>query len=501
MRLLEILIGNFGRFSGTPVKFEEGINVIYGENESGKSTCYTFIKNMLFGMERGRGRAALKDEFSRYEPWENPNYYSGVLKFECGGRHFCMVRHFDKYSKSASLICEDDGEELSLEQGDLEMLLGGLTEDGYENTVAVGQLKVETSQSLASALQDYATNYYSTGNGEFHLEQALKHLNQKRKEVEKHFREELIKADRKRERVTLESSYVWRDIHKLEQKIEVIEDEIEEKAFQERRTTEAPRWRVHPFEVIGIIACLVGIFVFVPRPWNFLIMIVGALAEGIYVWNRMKDGKKKKNEIDEIGQRMEQLKWEKAHLLEELKEKQVEHSNLEEYLEELQGVNEEHKDWERKQKAIDMAAGKLAELSVQMQRSLGSNLNEKASEILEQITGGKYSKLLIDESLHMELLTEGRKIPIDRVSRGTIEQIYFALRMAAVSVLHEEELPLILDDTFAFYDESRLKHTLKWLSGNKRQVLIFTCQRREREILEELRIPYHKIDFGISGGK
>lgn len=495
MRLLEVKIKNFGKIAGKNLKFDEGMNVIYGENESGKTTLYTFIKSMLFGMERGRGRAAAHDEFSRYEPWENPNFYAGILRFECGGKCFRLERHFDKYAKDASLICEDDGEEFSLEHGDLEMLLDGLTPEGFENTVAIGQLKVETNQSLAGKLQDYATNYYSTGNVEIHLEEALKHLKEKRKDVEKHFREELIKADRKRERVTLESSYIWRDIHKLEQKIETIEGEMEEKFLKEQNAKEAPRWRVHPIEVIGILACLVAIFLFVPGPWNYLIMIVGALAEGIYIWNRTKDGKKKKNETEEIRRQIAKLQWEKDHLTEELRGKQVEHSNLEEYLEELQGMSEENKDWAKKQQALDLAAKKLTELSLQMQRSLGHNLNEKASEIMAQITDGKYERILIDENLHMELLTEDKKIPISRVSRGTIEQVYFALRMAAASVLHVEEIPLILDDTFVFYDEKRLEYTLRWIAKSQKQVLLLTCQKREQEILDQLGIEYHRIEW------
>ena len=50
----------------------------------------------------------------------------------------------------------------------------------------------------------------------------------------------------------------------------------------------------------------------------------------------------------------------------------------------------------------------------------------------------------------MSLYTGERKIPIDQVSRGTVEQIYFALRMAATEILYEEEYPIILDETFVF---------------------------------------------------
>ena len=103
MRITELVLKNFGRFTDKRIGLTDGINIIYGENESGKSTLHTFLKGMLFGMERKRGRAAATDTFSTYEPWENPNYYAGILRFECGGRHFRLERNFDRYSKGGIL--------------------------------------------------------------------------------------------------------------------------------------------------------------------------------------------------------------------------------------------------------------------------------------------------------------------------------------------------------------------------------------------------------------
>ncbi|MFR5555970.1 MAG: ATP-binding protein [Coprococcus sp.] len=103
-KIRELLFKNFGKFTGKKIVLKDGINLFYGENESGKTTIHTFIKGMLFGLERGRGRASVNDTFSIYEPWENPNYYSGMLRFESGGKNFLLERNFDKYSKSARLI-------------------------------------------------------------------------------------------------------------------------------------------------------------------------------------------------------------------------------------------------------------------------------------------------------------------------------------------------------------------------------------------------------------
>ena len=68
MVITELYIKNFGKFSDRRIRLHDGVQVISGENEYGKSTIHAFIRAMLFGMERGRGRAAAKDDFTRYEP-------------------------------------------------------------------------------------------------------------------------------------------------------------------------------------------------------------------------------------------------------------------------------------------------------------------------------------------------------------------------------------------------------------------------------------------------
>ena len=54
MEIRELYLRNFGKFSGKKIVLKDGINLFYGENESGKTTIHTFIKSMLFGLERGR---------------------------------------------------------------------------------------------------------------------------------------------------------------------------------------------------------------------------------------------------------------------------------------------------------------------------------------------------------------------------------------------------------------------------------------------------------------
>ena len=178
----------------------------------------------------------------------------------------------------------------------------------------------------------------------------------------------------------------------------------------------------------------------------------------------------------------------------ELGQKQVMLSNLQSEYEDL-CISMTGKDHlQEEMDALSLAGETILQLSVQMQGRIGERLKRQMSNVLSALTNGRYLQVSMDENLRIGLHTEEEYVPLEQVSRGTIEQAYFALRMAAMDVLcGEEELPVILDESFAFYDENRLKETLKWLAENRTQVLLFTCQKREEEALGELGIPYRKI--------
>ena len=160
MKIEKLEIRNFGKMQNRTLEFSDGIQLISGENESGKSTVHTFIRSMLFGMTRGRGRAAKNDVYSRYEPWENPAYYAGEMVLESGGKRFRLTRNFGRQNANAKLVCLTDGEVLSVEDGDLSMLLGGVSEIVYDNTASIGQLKGRTEEGLAvhSCIHDNRKN-------------------------------------------------------------------------------------------------------------------------------------------------------------------------------------------------------------------------------------------------------------------------------------------------------------------------------------------------------
>ena len=151
MQIDRAAIFRFGKLADRTVDFAPGINIVYGKNEAGKTTLHAFLTAMLFGLEKGRGRAKGTEGYLRYEPWHAPSYYSGALQFSVGGRPFYLERNFYHKEPRARLCNLADGEELSVAYGDLGMLLGGVTREAYENTCDIPQCRAVTGAELTDS--------------------------------------------------------------------------------------------------------------------------------------------------------------------------------------------------------------------------------------------------------------------------------------------------------------------------------------------------------------
>ena len=80
MKIKSCEIKSFGKLCDKTITFDDGITVIRGKNESGKSTLSAFIKYILYGYS-GRGRDERGNEKLRYTPWSGQKS-SGALILE-----------------------------------------------------------------------------------------------------------------------------------------------------------------------------------------------------------------------------------------------------------------------------------------------------------------------------------------------------------------------------------------------------------------------------------
>ena len=184
MRFLDLYISGFGKFHDTAISFEDGLNVIYGKNEAGKSTIHTFIRGMLFGIERQRGRAARNDTYSKYEPWENSGTYEGQLRLESDGTIYRIERSFQKNKKEFTVINETTGREEADGRAVLQEILGGMSETMYNNTISISQLKSATDEGMVSELKNYIANMNTSGNMALNITKATAYLKNQRKQLE-----------------------------------------------------------------------------------------------------------------------------------------------------------------------------------------------------------------------------------------------------------------------------------------------------------------------------
>ena len=166
--------------------------------------------------------------------------------------------------------------------------------------------------------------------------------------------------------------------------------------------------------------------------------------------------------------------------------------------EELEELNEKEKELAKQNKAIELTKQILQLAYTKMKENITPKFTQNLSKNIEKISNGKYKNVKINDEEGIIIEKEnGEYIACEKLSIGTIDQLYISLRLGAIKELTEETMPIILDEAFAYYDEERLCNILKYISEEfkNHQVIIFTCTNREREILERLKLQYKSIEL------
>ena len=169
--------------------------------------------------------------------------------------------------------------------------------------------------------------------------------------------------------------------------------------------------------------------------------------------------------------------------------------NLQEEYDQLQ---EELHILENKNKSIEIAKEALKNAYEEMKKNITPKFTQNLSNTINKISNGKYKKVAIndEEGLIVEI-DNGEYIPAELFSVGTIDQLYLSLRLSMAQEISEEKMPIILDETFAYFDNERLENVLKYLINElkENQVILFTCTKREQEILNKLNIEYNLVEL------
>lgn len=438
MELLELRLKHYGKFEDHRIALKSGVNVIYGGNEAGKSTVHSFVKAMLFGLD--------SEEFSLRRPWRNPADFSGSMTLREDGISYEIERNFD--SRSAGLKLRDPKYGTELPDPGLRLAeLNVISEEAFCNTVFLKQGCWEAEASLSERIRRCAA---SGGNGaaETDVNAAIRTLRRRKAEAEQKKKREEEQIETQIEKKQTEAEYLRREIQVLKRQCEYLRGQRAE--YEEEEDEDASFWKR------------------LLRPAG------------------RKDAREDETEAADLERA--------RHLRAEIVKRENRYQKLQEELETLCHRQVKTETVQTEIAALQLAIERICDLADEMYGMYGGSLNRRAGQILGELTGGRYTRLRLDDTGSLRIGIDGGLSELCRVGDATRQQAWFAVRMAAGEfLLKGRSLPLLLDEPFVMYDEERLEAALRWLHRSGRQVLLFTSQPRVRILMDKIRLQESQI--------
>lgn len=184
IRFREAVMVRFGKFTDYTLSFSDGLQVIYGKNEAGKSTIQLFLKVMLYGVSGGKKESKRLKIRERIIPWENKSA-EGVLRFELDGRMLELRRKFGKTSSGdkAEIVDFHTGEEIrEFDAKCIGEQILGIPESVFEKTFWIQQ-GTASFCGEDSDISNRLMNLLETGAEDFSAEGVLEKLEGELKEL------------------------------------------------------------------------------------------------------------------------------------------------------------------------------------------------------------------------------------------------------------------------------------------------------------------------------
>lgn len=611
MKIENIKINSFGTLKNKEINLDKNVNIIYGKNESGKSTLLTYIKTAFYGISKNKNGKQISD-FDKYKPWSGEEF-SGKIKYILDdGSKYEIFRDFNK--KNAKIYndnLEDITKQFNMDKKEgsqffLEQV--GLDENMFTSTIMSGQQEVKLNEQQQNVLVQKIANIAGTGDSNLSYNKAKEKLNKKQleevgtertqgkpinilKSKIKYISEMLEKLNLyKQEKITIEQKKkdlenkiqgqeqrreLIKKISELSEKIRIEsekvnyknkikeekQDEIENLKREKEEITNISRNKKNKNEwywiinAIMIVLMAISIIELKNKYITYIILTVltcTLVLEYIIKINKIKRNKDlQKNKIDLLNTKIDflqkqkndieqDIKREKDNLekeKEEIKNKynielydienskndleeitsrineekiklntlEVEEKSIVNKLEDLIKLEEEFatihehlKEIEQKNYEINLAKDFLEKAYEKMKKNITPKFTLNLSENIKNITNGKYTNINVnDENGLIVEIQNGEYIPAERLSIGTIDQLYLSLRISMIEEISKEKMPIILDEAFAYFDDERLENILKYLTQKykQHQLIIFTCTNREKNILDKLNCIYNSVEL------
>ena len=507
IKRLEII--SFGKFSNKVMEFSDGLNTIFGNNESGKSTIIGFIYAMFYGFGDNRGKTLSFRE--KYTPWSGGACEGKIIVLTDDEKNICIYRKAGNVKKYDILRVydADTGEEYQINPEDII----GVNQDTFFKTICIKQLS-SAFEGNNDEITQKLSNIASGGDEALNYEKAQKIFEGIRREIQPQRgqggeltsitnklaeaqRIQIAKSSLKTELQSLDAlvTQTENEVSRLSKKESYLKDEdcTLEIARLQGRLEEMKKRNLHTqFLVLGVLSLVIfsvamfidSNFTYLFLPLSLVFFAIGFIKRNPSANNNVKDTEAKlqrlieKKEIsdkekeavskalDEAKKRLQELKIRKESISLSLSEESADTDTL----------SEKKKRLEAKLHAVTISMEALKRAHENMQKNFTPELNKKASEYFSHIAGGKYSRIFCDKEFGVMIETE---LPRESgfFSGGTVDQLYLSVRLALTDMLYGDgSCPILLDQPFLQYDKVRKERAIKLLENlsHKRQVLLFT---------------------------
>ena len=182
MKINKIKINSYGKLKDKEIDLKDGINLIYGKNESGKSTVLKFIINSFYGISKNKKGKEYSD-FEKYTPWVGEEF-SGKLEYELNNKNKYEI--YRDFKKKNPQIFNENKEDIS-KKFNINKLKGNeffyeqtkVDEELFLSTVVVGQQEVKLEKQEQSMLIQKIANLVGTGEDNISYKRAIERINKR----------------------------------------------------------------------------------------------------------------------------------------------------------------------------------------------------------------------------------------------------------------------------------------------------------------------------------
>lgn len=589
----EINIKFFGKFQDKKIKLSPSFNLVYGLNESGKTTIKNFIEGMFYGFDEGKARINFSNKREIYRP-KSSYVYVGELKVIKNGKPYILYRNFDSGEYKVTDV--NKGREIDLKKSDLNApgkFFLGVDYDIYKAYISSEQIQKISTNSKKKVLEKLSSSDIDYN---FSIKNSLEILDNRLKEIgtDRAYTRPYYKTKEKIKNLDenlKEIDKVKKDFYTYYKKLEILKDELNKKEiiyqekkrlnkfYNKKRSDENfksyRKWSDRLFEIdkeleayndlkglvlddykdknnqmiLYILAIIIIAFISVIFS-RYYILLFSLPFIYLLLRNFINDGGNNSSEYNNFRRRF--LKYESlinerekiVEVLEILKKQDLtlnendeeisfdfnSYDNLKE-LEELSSLEEEIKDLsleihtleksivstdnilqneaglrddlkyqndklnylEDEKKAINIAKETILEIAKENMADI-NKINKKVQRILSDTSKSEFD-IKLDSSLSTEIKDKSLfSYSEDQLSKGFFDQVNLAIKLSILDEIINGSF-LIFDDAFINYDIKRLIRFLYLIldEATDRQIIYFTCHKREEEFFETENIFINKI--------